>query len=484
MNIILDTDSYKISHWLQYPPNTTGLLSYIESRGSTIGIDGTVFFGLQMALDVLAQPITMDDVEEAKSFADVHIGKGIFPYEGWKYIVKELKGKLPVEIKAVPEGIFVPTHNVLVTICSTDEKVPWVVSWLETQLLRAVWYGSNVATISNSIRRLIYNSLVQTSDNPDGEIMFKLHDFGSRGVSSRESAAIGGAAHLINFMGSDTIVGIIAANRHYDAPMAGFSIPAAEHSTITTWGKEGELEAYRNMLKNFAKPGSIVAIVSDSYDLHKAINEFWGDKLKQEIIDSGATIVIRPDSGIPEIIVMEVLHGLDAKFGHTVNSKGFKVLNNVRVIQGDGVNEGSIRLILFKMKEAGYSTDNIAFGMGGALLQSHNRDTFKFAYKTSLAKINGQYVKVFKDPVTDPGKRSKSGNLELINPTGNDCDWKTVDAFDDRPQSFEYRNRLEQVYLNGKITKRHTLDEIRERVNVCIKAKTPKYVRKQDTRLA
>ncbi len=409
-SLVFDTDSYKASHYLQYPPGTTSMMSYIESRGGEYPV--TVFFGLQYYLkEYLSKPVTVEDVEKAKTFFAAH-GEP-FNYDGWMYIAKDLKGKIPVRIRAVPEGTVVPTHNALVTIESTDPKVFWIVSWIETMLLR-VWYPINVATRSYTIKQIIMKALRKSSDKPDEEITFKLHDFGSRGVSSQESAMIGGASHLLNFMGSDTVVGVLCANEYYNTPMAAFSIPAAEHSSITSWGKENEVEAYRNMLKQFAKPGALVAVVSDSYNIYNACSKLWGEELKQEVIDSGATIVIRPDSGNPPDVVLMCTQLLEEKFGSIINSKGFKVLNNVRVIQGDGINEHSIQEILDTLMNAGFSATNIAFGMGGALLQQHNRDTLKFAMKCSQIFIGDKSVDVFKDPVTDSGKSSKSGRLDLF----------------------------------------------------------------------
>lgn len=238
------------------------------------------------------------------------------------------------------------------------------------------------------------------------------HDFGARGVSSAESAGIGGASHLVNFMGSDTVEGILLANHYYMENMAGLSIPAAEHSTIGAWGRNKEVEAYRNMLNKFAKPGAIVAVVSDTYDIYEACEKHWGTTLKDQIVASGATVVIRPDSGDPATVVLKCLQILDEKFGSTVNTKGYKVLNYVRLIQGDGVNRDSIVEILDTINNAGYSTTNIAFGMGGALLQQVNRDTQKFAYKCSAVEKDGEWMDVYKDPITDPGKRSMAGRLD------------------------------------------------------------------------
>lgn len=167
------------------------------------------------------------------------------------------------------------------------------------------------------------------------------------------------------------------------------------------------------MLLQFAKPGAVIACVSDSYDVFRAVKEMWGGVLREEVIASGATLVVRPDSGDPADIVHQTLRLLNAAFGSTVNNKGYRVLNHVRVIQGDGVNPDSIRAILERVTHARYSADNVAFGMGGALLQKLNRDTQKFAMKCSAVRVHGQWAPVYKDPVTDHAKASKPGRLTL-----------------------------------------------------------------------
>lgn len=450
---LFDTDSYKVSHYKQYQEGTTSMFSYIESRGGEY--DRTVFFGLQYYLkEYLSHRVTVEEVEKAKELFAVH-GEP-FNYDGWMYIAKELGGKIPVRIRAPQEGSIIPTHNILVSIESTDPKVFWVVSWIETMLLR-VWYPITVATRSNHIRQIILAALRVSADDPDGEINFKLHDFGSRGVSSQESAMIGGASHLINFMGSDTVVGVLMANEYYNIPMAGFSIPAAEHSSITSWGKENEVEAYRNMLRQFAKPGALVAVVSDSYDLWNACSNLWGGVLRQEVRDSGAVVIIRPDSGNPPTVVLKCVQLLEEKFGTSTNKKGFKVLDNVRVIQGDGINEDSIKEILDLLMLNGYSATNIAFGMGGALLQQINRDTQKFAMKCSHIFVGDKSVDVFKDPVTDPGKASKAGRLDLI--FNHETGYETVSLANN--EIAHKHSVMRTVYENGEILHETTFDKVR-----------------------
>jgi nicotinamide phosphoribosyltransferase len=457
-NFILQTDSYKLSmpgattgDCGQWPPDTTGLYAYVESRGGKYPT--TLFCGLQpLLIDKLSGVVFSErDIAQAAAFASAH-GEP-FNEQSWRDLLAEHGGALPVRIKAVAEGTVMPTHNVMATIEATDPRFFWLVSWLETSILRAIWYSTTVATQSYHIKQTILGYLRETSENPDTEILFKLHDFGARGVSSAESASLGGMAHLFNFLGSDTIEGILAANEYYSCPMAGFSIAASEHSTITSWGKAREIDAYRNMLNRFAKPGALVACVSDSYDLYNAIEKLWGDALIDKVRDSGATLVIRPDSGDPASVVLRALNILESKFGAQYNGKGYKQLPQcVRLIQGDGINHFSIEKILHNMKEKGFSASNIAFGMGGALLQGVNRDTLKFAYKTSEATVDGKAVPVFKDPVTDPGKRSKSGRLSLIRSNGV---YATVSG------SSVDGDLLQTVFENGEIKKIYTMDEVR-----------------------
>ena len=461
INRIIDTDSYKASHWLQYPPKTTRAFFYLESRGSDRDWNETVFFGLQYLLkNYFLQPFTQAMVEEAKEVITAH---GLpFNYEGWTNLIKKHNGKLPLRIRAVAEGTVVPLHNVLLTAETTADEFAWVGSWFETQLLR-VWYPITVATQSYQIKKDVYRFLQETADDADAEIPFKVHDFGSRGVSSQETAAIGGAAHLVNFMGTDTMSALLLQRKYYNAEMAGFSIPAAEHSTITSWGRANEIEAYRNMLKQFAKPNSLVAVVSDSWDIYHAVEKIWGEQLKQEVIDSGATVVIRPDSGEPVEVVSKVAELLGEKFGCETNSKGFKVLKNVRIIQGDGVNQDSIKAILAKLKSQGFSASNIAFGIGGSLLQKVNRDTLKFAYKCSAIVSDEKLVEVYKQPITDSGKNSKRGRLDLVK---NENGEFTTVKLEKANQQQSVNSQLRTVYENSKLLIDDNLDEIRKRASL------------------
>jgi nicotinamide phosphoribosyltransferase len=318
-SLVFQTDSYKVSHWLQFPDGTQKTSYYIESRG---GADELLFFGLQAILKKLLVMPTVDDVIGADKFWKEH-GVPYFNKQGWLDLIK--LGYFPLKIKAIPEGMRVPTKTPLIVIENTVDGFHWLPGWLETRLLQ-VWYPITVASKIDECKKVIFDNYQRTGDL--GGVNFKLHSFGYRGVSSEESAEIGGMAELVSFMGTDTVSGIIGLEKYYNnKDMLGVSIPAAEHSTITSWGKEGEFDAYRNMLKRFGKPNSLVAVVSDSYDLSNAVINGWCGELKQTVMDSGVTLVVRPDSGEPKEVVLRTLNELANGYGYYSNTKGFKVLN-------------------------------------------------------------------------------------------------------------------------------------------------------------
>lgn len=455
-NLILMTDSYKVTHWPVYPEGTEHVYSYLESRGGMFA--ETMMFASRYYTMLLTKRITHDDIGRAERVFNLHFGDArVFNREGWEYIVDHHDGYLPLRIKAVPEGTVVPTRNVLMTIENTDPKCYWLTNYVETLLLK-LWYPITVATLSREIKKVILDALVKTGT--PALLPFKLHDFGYRGVSSEESAAIGGAAHLVNFMGTDTLIALEFIAMYYDEEMAGFSIPATEHSVMCARGENGENKMMNRFLDTFGQNSNYPAIacVSDTYNIWRACEQYWGGELKDKVLDLKNMLVVRPDSGDPVVVVVQVVETLDRAFGHTVNEKGYKVLNNVRVIQGDGINLDTVIAILNALTIRGWSADNIAFGMGGALLQQCNRDTQKFAIKASSYIINGQQYDFQKNPVTDNGKRSKAGRMKLVRESSGV--FTTVGEDDPRP------DELVLVYEDGELFNIPTFAEIRARADL------------------
>jgi nicotinamide phosphoribosyltransferase len=465
-NIVILTDSYKVTHHLQYPPGTEKVYSYFECRGGKF--PEVCFFGLQYYIKkYLTGPVvTMDKIDAAEEYFKIHFSHPkwgyndkLFNRQAWEYIATHHAGYLPIRIKSVPEGTVLPYKNVLFTMENTDPKCFWLTNYLETLLVQT-WYPTTVCTQSREMKKIITKYLKQTGCQKvidDGLHMFKLHDFGFRGVSSVESAATGGGAHLVNFMGTDTMAALVMLKEFYGEACAGFSIPASEHSTMTSWGKEGEVEAMRNMLTQY--PKGLVACVSDSYDIFKACTDYWGTELKATIEKRDGVLVVRPDSGELPGIVLQVLEKLESKFGSSQTETGHKLLPPcIRVIQGDGVDIESLEMVLEAMHKDKWAADNLAFGSGGALLQKMHRDTQKCAFKCSYALIKGKDVDVVKDPITDPGKKSKKGRLTL---ELRDGQWTTVTEGKGDPKE----DQLVEVFKDGRLLVDDTLATIRQRSN-------------------
>ncbi len=453
---IINTDSYKVSHWMQYPEGTEYVSSYIEARSSQFAkefgkqYDYAQLFGLQAFIkDYLSNPIEQIDIDIAEILFDLH-GEP-FHKEGWQYIVDEYGGKLPIEIRALPEGTIASTSNALVEIINTDPKCFWLTSYVETSLLRAVWYPTTVATKSRICKEICREFLDETSDNTEDVLNYMLHDFGARGAATTESSAIGGMAHIVNFLGTDNVMGMVASMGYYnkdfsqfleetpkdpkvallkllkkmkkeETPAPAFSVVASEHSTMTIKGREGEKEQIRKLI-DYAKKGNTVSIVADSYNYYEAVENIFGEEFKEDILEAGRNggrVVIRPDSGDPVEVIVKTLEILERKFGTTTNTKGkgYKVLPDcIRVLQGDGITERTMREILVAVKDKRYSVENVFFGMGGGLLQKVNRDNLNFAQKASFAQINGESYEIYKDPITanpDFIKKSKRGRLSTV----------------------------------------------------------------------
>ena len=479
-NLVLCSDAYKYSHHKFYGGEMTKMISYLESRGGKFS--ETLFYGLQMVMKQYLEgiAITKEEVDEAYEYLGTKHGvfgrDDVFDRTKFDYIVEMYDGKLPISIKAVPEGTVVGTKNVLLVIESLDENCAWLTNFLETILLH-VWYPITVGSLSREVKKIVLKSFMDCTTYDEATINFLvdfvLNDFGFRGVSSVQSAGTGGSAHLVNFRGSDTLMASKYIRDYYNTEtIYGLSIPATEHSIMTLKGEEGEIEMMKRVLTTY--PTGIVACVSDSYNIFRACKEYWGGELKDLILsrpaEPGNQLVIRPDSGHVINTLKEVFNILFEQFGYTVNEKGYKVLPpQVRVIQGDGVNLDSIKEIYAVLEAEKISPENLALGMGGKLLQDCNRDTNQFATKACFAVLEGKEVKVQKNPtemdesgnLTKSFKKSKSGRLKLVK---TETGYVTLTSSD---QGFdEAKDELVEVFRNGEILKDWTFEEIRERAKL------------------
>ena len=466
-NLLLMTDVYKLGHLEQYEKGTEKIYSYLCAR-SNKKYNKTLVYGIQPILKMLSQGVTVEDGEELLAIRESILGPDTKGVVSQKIRALAQLGYLPIEIKAVPEGTYMENKNVILTITNTLPEFYWVVGFFESMILK-LWNTCTVATSSKKFKTLVEKYADETCGNR-GLVPFQVHDFGYRGVSSEETAELSGSAHLVSFYGTDTVSAVNFVRKNYGVKAGnpiGLSVPASEHSVMCSFGREREFEAFQNMLDLY--PTGLVSIVSDTYDLWNVLTNF-ASTLKEQILARDGKVVFRPDSGDPEKILLGdedapkdspaykgSIRLLDELFGSTVNSLGFKELNpKVGLIYGDGMYFERFERILAKMKEMGYASSNLVIGVGGLLLQQHNRDDLGFAIKATYAVANGQPRNLLKDPVTDSGKKSHTGLMTLVKENG------VFVTKDNCSIEEEKQGLLVLVFKDGKIKKTTTFDEIRE----------------------
>lgn len=265
-------------------------------------------------------------------------------------------------------------------------------------------------------------------------------------------------------------------------------------------------------------PKGFVSYVADSYDFWAIITRA-ALILKEEIMARDGRVVFRPDSGIPEHIIAgyryigdfetlseakdaawesekgevvsvkgkyyniefdEDTDYLDLEpsdlqdhevkgaiqclweiFGGEVNSKGYKVLDShVGLIYGDSITVALAKDIFERLKDKGFASSNIVYGVGSFTTQYTTRDSLGMAVKATGAVIDGQQIMVVKEPKTDLGKKSAKGFLKVVrNMFGqleliDNCQLEDVQSDD---------NELRRVFYNGKLIVDEDLTTIRER---------------------
>jgi len=471
INVLTLADSYKYSHYKQYPTGVVNMYDYAEAR-SAKEYEQTLFVGLQGLLkEYFTAPITEEDVKEAELYASIH---GIpFNTVGFMKIINNYCGYFPVTIKSVPEGILVPNKNVLFTIELTinDSDLFWLPSWMETFLMK-VWYTCTVASRSYDIKSNIIEMAKITDETPFVDYSFL--NFGDRGCTSVETANLGGFAHLTCFKGTDSFGSIKYTKEYYNVAIEeidniGHSAVASEHSSVTAWGRNNEREMVLTYLNN-NKNQNLIACVGDSYDIFKFTEMVTCGEFKEKIeSDDYPTFVIRPDSGYPVDIINQILNIMEKNnVRYTLNSKGYKIFNKYRILWSDGVTKQNIKDVLSSAILRKYSTQNFVFGMGGGLVQNLNRDTLGFAIKCSeLTFDDGSTFDIYKDPITDPDKKSKRGKVTTY------FNKKTGEFFTDIiGKENEYIiNIVQPVFVNGKLIKEYNLTQVRENVQKCLEGR-------------
>lgn len=473
-NNLLLTDSYKQGHHLMYLYGLENISSYDESRTGAL-YPKTMYNGLQGILKnwFEGQFVTADAIAQAEQICEEHFmgvknikGESVFNKKMFQYILDKHDGMLPVEIEAVPEGSLIPVGHVQMQMRVTDEGiVAPLTNWMET-VLTQVWFPCNVATIGATIRSHMQKAFNQTVDAENHWMIdYMLHDFGFRGTSSVESAMIGGAAHLVNFKGTDTMPALQYVQWAYNTKeMPGHSVLASEHSIKTSAGKDGESALIEQIVNNH--PNGILSDVDDSFDIQEIVKWLCTDEnIKKKIMARNGKYVVRPDSprwkgDTAAAQIVWIAEQLAEGYGYTINKKGYKELDpHVGIIYGDGLSVQEILDAIDALVDAGFAASTCVYGMGGGLLQKHNRDTQRKAFKCNAQKINGTWIDIWKEA---NGKSSKRGQLKLI--VGPDGQYQTTRL--EMPGD----NILRPVFRNGECINQMTHEEVVQRAREAIAA--------------
>lgn len=489
-------DFYKVSHREQYPDNTEVVYSTWTPRSGRHlpNVKEVVSFGFQgfikeYMIDFFNENFFNRNKDEIVSEYTRYLKFCLFRQNPDTSHIEDLHdlGYLPIKIKALDEGMLVPFRIPILTVENTNPKFFWLTNYFETLISSNLWKPCTSASISKVYRDVMNSFALETTGSTLG-VEFQGHDFSMRGMSGLEDSARTGMGHLLSFVGTDTIPSIQYAEQYYNAniekEMVGCSVNATEHSVMCAGGKDDEFETYRRLIEDIY-PTGIVSIVSDTWDLYHVITDTL-PKLKDKIMsrDGGKEsldkVVIRPDSGDPVKIicgdpdakidspefkgVVELLWDI---FGGVVNDKGFKVLDShIGAIYGDAITIDRCTQICERLKDKGFASVNVIFGIGSYTYQFITRDSLGFAMKATSVVIDGKRQAIFKDPKTDDGtKKSAKGRVIVVEQDG-DIIYLDESMYNKTEfEILESNNLLTDLFVDGVLVKETSLTEIREKLN-------------------
>ena len=501
-------DGYKTCHPQMYPQGMSKLLSnftcrndkYYREECTQFYTGKQVFVGLQGALkeinetfDVFFKTPKRKMLKELSTFLKEYKG-GVSDKDLEFFSSLHDVGYLPIEVRALEEGSLVKIGVPLFTVESTNENLSSIVNTLETAFSALTWKSIHTATLSKEFHDISMYYLSLTDKDNTGFVWVQNHDFSMRGMSGVEDAARTGFAYLTSSLGSDTLPAIHYANQYYPSltgekvfPTA-ISVNATEHSiSCSNIGylmdkfslNESQAEKLFLDLLLDKFPSGILSYVSDTYDYFYFITEILRS-LKEKIVRRGSKeglnkLVVRPDSGDPFKIIcgdetasvgspeykgsVEILWEI---FGGSVNSQGYKVLHPaIGLIYGDSITRMLSERVLLALKEKGFASSNIVFGVGSYSLNYTTRDVFGIAFKATNMQIEGKEISLQKRPKTDLGKKSIKG-LPLVYKEGENFFLKEGAS----RQEFEGEsNELKVIYKNSKFIRQTDLDEIRLKIS-------------------
>lgn len=401
-------------------------------RGDSRAVSGGI---MKFVIDELVRdPIRADDLEMMdwfyKDFLAVQDGsRAPFAYDRgfFERIINEHGGRYPVTIAAMPDGLAHYIGEPHALVWSDAPGCAEAVGHLESSIGPYAFAASVVATKGRIRRQKMYEFYQNCHGESNGksmndELLWNLtavffHDFSRRSAIGGTKSTI---AHCQNFLGTDTMDAAFYSTVWLNGlkKFGACSIPAAAHRTITPWPSESE--AYDHHVQG--NEDKMVSIVFDSYNPKVGITLL--SKYANVFVEKGGKLIGRPDSGKPVDQVLMALEILATEFPVKVVD-GLRIIDNAGVIQGDGIDDELLFLILEEAKRQGWSPLNIAFGMGQKNVAAE-RDNMSWAYKTfvagntsdpkgyrAVAKGSGDPLKM---SLCDPVGLNLSGNGPRIYP--------------------------------------------------------------------
>ena len=504
-------DGYKLDHISQYIKGTGKVYANATPRSDKLArvlrqyFDGRmVFWGIEKSLidmhDMWNRTFFSLPKEQVIKQYTRRIKNYVGPDYGDTQIASMSKlhdlGYLPLHVKALPEGTMVDMGVATITITNTHPEFYWLTNYCETYLSCSVWHMCNAASLSREYYKTSKRYAAVTGADPFW-VEISNHCFAARGHRGPQDALDSGMSHLLFSVGTDTLWAIDGLEQYYgadsDKELVACSVNAFEHATATQriayyretlgfneYPLQAETESLRDVLTNLYHKG-IVSYVSDSEDYYGVLSKVLPD-LKEVILSRKpdslglCKFVVRPDSS-PKTPLEVIVGDKDAPvnspewkgslellwetFGGTTNEKGYKVLNPaVGIIYGEAIDIELHDTIMSEMIKAGWCVSNLLYGVGSwGFLDRSSRDSFSVALKGTHSTVDGKDVSMQKNPKTASGsKKSAKGLLRIERENG-----KLV-QYDQQNTEQEAQGLLETVFLDGKLVRKTTLAEIRQRV--------------------
>lgn len=495
-NPLLMLDGYKTSHHRMYPEGTTLVYSNYTPRSVKRMPEQAkeiVVFGSQYVIKFIHELYQENffnlPKEEVCNEAKVYLSS----YLGCDYDVSHFEalhdlGYLPLEVKSLTEGTIIGERIPTFTIYNTHKDFYWLPNFLETLISSLMWKPMHSASMAYGYKKILTKYAKETDANNLGFVDFQAHDFSFRGMQHPESAISSGLGFLTSFSGTDTVPSLQAAKHYYNGENVGYSVPASEHAIMASGTKEGEIDTVSRLMDVY--PTGVLSLVMDTWDITNIVRpDEKGTlvQLKEKILNRDGKLVIRPDSapgkltpadiicghneelsereleaGYPEFYRKGLVECLWDIFGGTINEQGYKVLHsNCGAIYGDAVSLDIAEDTCRRLKEKGFATTNVIYGVGSFSMGFATRDSQGGAVKATYIEVNGESRNIFKDPISDDGtKKSATGLLKVHKDVEGNI---TLEDKVDWTQS--HLGELKIIYLNGKFSNQTTLTEIRERIN-------------------